>query len=76
MKAETKSIIDLATQGLKFLAPNANSEQRQVRKNIRLAFRNYKRICKEIEKNGVTPEEQVMLETLLKQIAESQSKLI
>tara|TARA_R110000851_G_scaffold143499_2_gene282416 strand:- start:100 stop:330 length:231 start_codon:yes stop_codon:yes gene_type:complete len=76
MDGGTKSIIDLAAQGLKFLSPNVNSEQRQTRKNIRLAFRNYKRICKEIEKNGVTPEEQVMLETLLKQLAESQSKLI
>tara|TARA_R110002096_G_scaffold282797_1_gene476775 strand:+ start:866 stop:1096 length:231 start_codon:yes stop_codon:yes gene_type:complete len=76
MDGGTKSIIDLAAQGLKFLSPNVNGEQRQTRKNIRLAFRNYKRICKEIEKNGVTPEEQVMLETLLKQLAESQSKLI
>jgi len=76
MEASTKSIIDLALAGIKFLAPNENTKQRQLRKNIRLAFRNYNRICKEIEKNGISADEKKMLEELLKLLVKSQYKLI
>ena len=76
MDDDTKSIISLAAAGLKFLAPNENNKQRQTRKNIRLAFKNYKKICKEIEKNGITTDEQKMLDDLLKQLVNFQHKLI
>lgn len=71
MSADT--IISLITATLTLLKPTASGQNR---KNIRMGYKNYKRIKRIMKKNGITLKEQEQLDGMLDLLVKAQSKLL
>ena len=69
------TILGLITTTLALIKPNENA---QTRKNIRMAFKNYRKIKKMMKKNDgkIDAQEQSQLKELMDQLIEAQAKLL
>ena len=66
-------ILEIIAQTLKLINP---SESKQTRKNIRMGFKNYKRIRKIMKRGGINPEEIEALDNMIHLLVKAQNKLL
>lgn len=71
MGADT--IISLITATLTLLKPTQSGQNR---KNIRMGYKNYKRIKRIMKKDGITADERSKLDGMLDLLVEAQEKLL
>jgi len=64
-------ILEIILATLKLLASN---ESKQVRRNIRRALKNYKKIRKLMKEDGISIEERAQLDSLIDALVEAQEK--
>lgn len=71
--SDVLTILNLVASTLKLLAP---TESGQTRKNIRMGYKNYKKIRKIMKKDGITPDEQIALDGMIDLLVKAQNKLL
>lgn len=66
-------ILEIIAQTLKLINP---SESSHTRRNIRMGFKNYKKIRKIMKKDGISEEEREALDDLLDLLVKAQIELL